>query len=96
VLILSDATTVAGERLDSAGQRVGHPYDERWLIHRTGQGTSDGCFVFRRREGEFDYFEKLLSQLKGWGLYQGYAIAGTLSDESDFVYGGGYKEGTWQ
>lgn len=94
VLILSDATTVAGERLDSAGQRVGHPYDERWLIHRTGQGTSDGCFVFRRREGEFDYFEKLLSQLKGWGLYQGYAIAGTLSDESDFVYGGGYKEGT--
>ncbi len=37
-----------------------------------------------------------MSQLKSWGLYQGYAIAGTLSDESDFVYGGGYKEGTWQ
>ena len=83
-MILSDATTVAGERLDSAGQRVGHPYDERWLIHSTDYGSSDGCFVFRYTREEPNYFKELMSQLKSWGLYQGYAIAGTLSDESDF------------
>ena len=95
VLILSDATTVAGERLDSAGKRVGYPYDDRWLIHSTDWGSSDGCLVYSKTQANVNYYEVLMAQLKSWGLYQGYAIAGILSDESDFVYGGGYKEGTW-
>jgi len=95
VMILSDTADIAGERIAADGRRIGHPYEDRWLMHITQFGSSDGCFVYRRGTDSTDQFVTLMRSLSTWGLYQGYSISGALTDANEFAYKPGFKTGSW-
>ncbi|MBU0927205.1 MAG: hypothetical protein KKA67_05610 [Spirochaetes bacterium] len=95
VFIISGTSTIAGETIGPDGRRPGRPTDYRWLMHSTTYGSSDGCIVYKKDEEFNNRYKLLVSQLQGWGLYQGYAINSSLNDLSSFPYRSGYKKGLW-
>ena len=95
VFILSDTRTIAGDRILVDGRRPGHPSEGRWLMHTTGRGSSDGCIVYQEYGDVTNQYQALMSYLKTWGMYQGYSIAGMMTDPDAFAYRPGYKRGTW-
>jgi len=95
VFIISDTKTIAGDTIQGDGRRPGYPLDARWLGHATKYGSSDGCPVYKRGDDATDQFAALMQSLATWGLYGGYSISGLLSDDNEFPYQLGYRQGAW-
>ncbi|PKL07688.1 MAG: hypothetical protein CVV51_12800, partial [Spirochaetae bacterium HGW-Spirochaetae-7] len=95
VLILSDTHTIAGDSILADGRRPGYPGEDRWLLHSTGFGSSDGCIVYIRTGDAINQYQSLMNSLKTLGMYQNYSIAGMMTDPDIFAYKPGYKKGTW-
>ncbi len=92
VMILANTYTIAGEPILADGRGGWRRDNDRWLLHMTKNGSSEGCFVSMASD---DAKKDLFMYLKSWGLYQGYSIDSYLYDNNDFAYRYSYKKGRW-
>jgi hypothetical protein len=80
VLTISDAWTIAGEKILPNGRGEDHQAELPWRVHWTDNAYSDGCFVVKGRENMIN----LMTGLKSLGVFRGYSIASTMIDLNSY------------